>query len=75
MNSQANKATGYALRQLRKSAGLTQIELAGKLGKPQSHVSKLESGERSLRVHELVAIARALGVPASRALDAIERAL
>ena len=36
------------LRQARVDAGLTQVELAEKLGKPQSYVSKAELGERKL---------------------------
>jgi len=32
------------LRQLRKDAGLRQIDLAVRLNKPQSYVSKYESG-------------------------------
>jgi transcriptional regulator with XRE-family HTH domain len=34
------------LREARLAAGLTQVEVAAKLGRPQSFVSKCESGER-----------------------------
>jgi transcriptional regulator with XRE-family HTH domain len=44
----------------RKSAGLTQIGLAQKLGKPQSFVSKFERGERRLDVQEFFQVAEAL---------------
>lgn len=40
--------------------GLTQAELARKLGKSQSFIAKVELGERRLDVHEFVAYARAL---------------
>jgi ribosome-binding protein aMBF1 (putative translation factor) len=46
----------------RKQARLTQAELAQKLGKPQSFVSKYELGERRLDVVEFLEIALALGV-------------
>ena len=36
------------IRQVRKSAGLTQTQLSKQLAKPQSYVSKYESGERRL---------------------------
>lgn len=45
----------------RKSAGLTQQDLANKLGRPQSFVAKYETGERRLDVVELIEIARAIG--------------
>jgi transcriptional regulator with XRE-family HTH domain len=46
----------------RRSAGLTQTELAEKLSRPQSFVSKYERGERRLDVVEFLEVAKALGV-------------
>jgi len=46
------------LRQARRDAGLTQEEVARRLGKPQSYVSKCESGERRVDVVELAQFAR-----------------
>ena len=48
------------LREVRAEAGLTQAELADKLGVPQSVVSKYESGERRLDILELREICRGL---------------
>jgi len=45
----------------RKAAKLTQQDLAAKLKKPQSFVSKYERGERRLDVVEFGEVARALG--------------
>jgi len=41
------------LREARVQAGLTQVEAAAALRKPQSFVSKCESGERRIDVIEL----------------------
>lgn len=46
---------------VRKAAGITQVELAERLGKPQSFVSKIERGERRLDVIEFCQVAEALG--------------
>ena len=53
-----------ALQQLlvrtRKSKKLTQIEVARRLGRPQSFIAKYEGGERRLDVIEFIDVARAL---------------
>ena len=41
------------LKQARVDAGLSQQAVADKLGKPQSYISKIESGERRLDVAEI----------------------
>jgi transcriptional regulator with XRE-family HTH domain len=49
------------LRQLRLDSGLRQVDLAERLGRPQSYVSKYETGERRLDLIELRAICEAVG--------------
>lgn len=46
------------LREARLAAGLTQMQAAAKLRRPQSFVSKCESGERRVDVVELTEFAR-----------------
>ena len=41
------------LKKARIEAGLAQQEVADKLSKPQSYISKIESGERRLDVAEI----------------------
>lgn len=51
------------LCQARREQGLTQVEVASKLGKPQSFVSRSETGERRIDIIELKAFARLYGKP------------
>jgi transcriptional regulator with XRE-family HTH domain len=46
----------------REKSGMTQAEVAARLGRPQSFVSKYESGERRLDVVELVLVCIALEI-------------
>jgi transcriptional regulator with XRE-family HTH domain len=48
------------LIQARKEADLTQVEVASKLDRPQSFVSKYENGERRLDVVEFLDVAKAI---------------
>lgn len=48
------------LRETREKAGLTQVELAEKIGETQSYVSKVERGERRLDLVQLQTFCRAL---------------
>jgi transcriptional regulator with XRE-family HTH domain len=50
------------LREIRAEAGLRQVDLAKRLRKPQSFVSKYESGERRLDLIELRQVCHALGI-------------
>ncbi|MEX8511012.1 MAG: helix-turn-helix domain-containing protein [Leptothrix ochracea] len=61
------------LIQARVSGNLTQTEVANRIGKPQSFVSKYESGERRLDVLELIRICRVLGISASEIVDQLEK--
>lgn len=46
----------------RKDAGVTQEQLAKRLNRPQSFVSKCENGERRVDVIELLQILQSIGV-------------
>lgn len=51
-----------ALANARRTQGLTQAQLAERLGRRQQFVSKYEGGERRLDIVELVDIAHNLGL-------------
>ncbi|MGH8706698.1 MAG: helix-turn-helix domain-containing protein, partial [Burkholderiales bacterium] len=50
------------LRELREAAGLRQVDLADRLKRPQSFISKYEAGEKTLNFLELKEVCQALGV-------------
>lgn len=63
------------LRDARKQADLTQVEMAKRLDETQSFVSKCERGERRLDVVELRAWCKALGMPLAEFIRQLERHL
>ena len=51
------------LKKAREDSGLTQKEVSGKLRKPQSYISKCESGERRIDPIELKMFAKIYNQP------------
>lgn len=68
MGNEAHKRFRELLVQARKQADLTQADLASRLERPQSFVSKYERGERRLDVVEFGEVAKALGIDPLRFL-------
>jgi transcriptional regulator with XRE-family HTH domain len=66
--SRRQKQFQKALADARERAGLTQAQLAVRLGRPQSFVSKFENGERRLDVIEFLDVARALKIDPVRVI-------
>lgn len=50
------------LIEARLDAGLRQIDIAERLSKPQSYVSKYEQGERRIDVLEFIAFTKAISI-------------
>lgn len=57
--------TGERIKEARKKAGMTQKELAEKLGIPYQGVGQWENGLRNPKIETLIKIANALGVTAA----------
>jgi transcriptional regulator with XRE-family HTH domain len=72
VHTKAQRAFCRILIAARKKAGLTQIELAKRLNKPQSFVAKIEAGERRVDVVEFLEIALAMGADVSRILETLK---
>jgi transcriptional regulator with XRE-family HTH domain len=62
LRSAQHRVTILAIVEARQAAGLTQRELAAKLGRSNSFVWKIEAGERRVDILEFIEIARCLGV-------------
>lgn len=61
IHSNEYKVVLQRLRKARDEAGLTQVQVARKLNRHQSYVSKVESGERRVDVVELKRFAKLYG--------------
>ncbi len=57
---------GTTIRRLRESKGILQDELADRIGKTASTVSRIEAGLHLIDCHTLFAIAEALGISPMR---------
>ena len=66
-----NKRLEKVLMEVRKQKGLTQIDVSKLLNKPQSFVSKYETGERKLTVGDFLAVCEVLGVVPNKILGKI----
>ncbi len=69
MASESHTKLRRLLAEARRSAHLTQAQLAARLKRPQSFVSKYERGERRLDVIEFGEVARAIGLDPLRFLQ------
>jgi transcriptional regulator with XRE-family HTH domain len=73
LGSARHKALIGLLIQKREAAGMTQADLAARLGEYQSFVARLESGQRRIDVVEFVDLADALGFVPAKAISALKK--
>ncbi|MGD8373935.1 MAG: helix-turn-helix transcriptional regulator [Candidatus Woesebacteria bacterium] len=62
MNIEYQQVFGKRVRELRKERGLSQVELASKVGIDRSYMGFLERGERNPSLEMIAKIAEALSV-------------
>jgi len=63
------------LKEAREEAGLTQTQLANKLKKSQSFVTKIECGDRRIDIVQLRTLCRLYGTTLSAFVDRFEKEL
>jgi transcriptional regulator with XRE-family HTH domain len=73
VNTDAQIRLQSLLKAARERAGLTQVDLAARIGRPQSFIAKYERGERRLDVVEFVVVANAIGADPRKMLGQLLR--
>jgi transcriptional regulator with XRE-family HTH domain len=63
------------LKEARERAGVTQVQLAERLGETRTFVSKCERGERRVDVMELRMFCQAFGLSLKQFVGALEKAI
>lgn len=72
LNSRRHKSLVDLLIKRREVIGMTQTELAARLGQYQSFVARLESGQRRIDVVEFLELSEILGFDAVQAIKTIK---
>ena len=75
LGSRRHKALIALLTERREALGMTQTQLADRLGEYQSFVARLESGQRRVDVVEFLELAEVLGFDAGKALVRLRKVL
>ena len=75
VTSEAYDAAITVVIQVRQAKSISQRELADRLGKPRSFVSKIENKERRLDFVEFVVVARALEISPSELISDVASSL
>ncbi|MBW7909507.1 MAG: helix-turn-helix transcriptional regulator [Kiritimatiellae bacterium] len=73
LGSKRHKALIDLLIERREAAGMTQADLADRLGEYQSFVARLESGQRRIDVVEFLNIAEVLGFDPTKAITTLKK--
>lgn len=74
MHVDREKKLRSVLREARERQRLSQKQLADRLYKPQSFISKIESGERNLNVVEFLELCDAMNVDAVEIISEVREA-
>ncbi len=75
VSSPSYQTAARLLTAARVAAGLTQRQLAARIGRPYTVIANIERGERQIDLVEFIAIARAVGVGESLLMETIGNAI
>ena len=73
LGTECHKALVNLIVAKREAAGLTQAQLADKLGEYQSFVARLESGQRRIDVIEFLNLANVLGFDPAKSISNLRK--
>jgi transcriptional regulator with XRE-family HTH domain len=73
LGSARHKALVDLLIRKREAAGMTQADLAARLGEYQSFVARLESGQRRVDVVEFLELADAIGFDPAKSISGLKK--
>ena len=73
VHSEGQSAFSKLMIEARKSARLTQHEVAKRLHKPQSFIAKYEGGERRIDVVEFVTVCQAIGADPAKTSESADQ--
>jgi transcriptional regulator with XRE-family HTH domain len=73
LGSARHKALVGLLIRKREAAGMTQADLAERLGEYQSFVARLESGQRRIDVVEFLELADAIGLDPAKTISTLKK--
>jgi transcriptional regulator with XRE-family HTH domain len=73
LRSKRYKALIDVLVARRKASGMTQSDLAARLGKSQSFVARFESGQRRITVVEFMTLAKILRLDPYKVISTLEK--
>ena len=68
---EAQDQLGANIRRIRRTAGLSQMELSNRCGLHFTEISRLERGRRDAQLSTIVKVARGLGVPPAELLAGV----
>ena len=69
------KILGATFRKFREQQGLSRYALAQRSGMDSSWLRRFENGQSGIRAETLLSLAKALGIPASVLISAMEEAI